>query len=64
VTQDARESVTAIVSVSLFFGASYFALQILEMVDIPRWVPAVGLVLNLATFAWLLIRRRIGSDAK
>ena len=57
-TQDARESLTALVSVSLFVGGFYLAMPLLKTVDIPRWVPAAGLALNTATLAWLLIRRR------
>lgn len=60
-TQDARESVTALVSVSLFFGISYCALQLVKAVDIPRWVAAAGFVLNTATLTWLLIQRWRGA---
>lgn len=60
-TQDARESVFALVSVTLFFGMSYFALQLLKTVNVPRWVPAAGFVMNTFTLARLPIRRGSGA---
>lgn len=69
VTEDARNSLTAAITVTLFFGAGYFALQLLKTVELPRWVPIAGFALNTLTLAWQLrgaTRRRrqaVGSDS-
>ena len=62
-TEDARQSLTAIVSVTLFFGASYFGLQLLKDVPLPNWLPMVGLGLNIGALSLLLVarKRRSGS---
>ena len=57
-TDDARQSLTALVAVCLFFGIGYFALQLLDRIEIPRWLPAIGFALNFAALAWALIARR------
>lgn len=63
-TEDARQSLIALAAVSLFFGTGYFTIQLLKTVELPRWLPAVGLALNVATIGWWLIahgrRRRRG----
>lgn len=56
--EDARQSLTALVTVSLFFGACYFVLQLLASVELPRWVPAAGFALNAAALAWQFAARR------
>jgi hypothetical protein len=58
VGEDARQSLTALVTVSLVFGAFYFGLQLLKDVDLPRWLPPVGFGLNAVTLVWHLIARR------
>jgi protein-S-isoprenylcysteine O-methyltransferase Ste14 len=55
-TEDAKESLTALVVVSLFFGIGYLSLQLLKHIDVPRWVPLAGFVMNTLALAIAIAR--------
>jgi hypothetical protein len=57
-TRDAKESLAALVAVSLVVAVVFLLPLILEGVRIPRWVPAAGFGLNLVILAGHMIRRR------
>lgn len=46
-SEDARNSLTALVSVTLFFGIAYVVLSLLRDVELPRWTPFAVLGLSL-----------------
>lgn len=57
-TRDAKESLTALVAVSLVFAVVILLRVILKDVRLPRWLPAAGLALNAAILVGDIIRRR------
>jgi hypothetical protein len=57
-TRDTKESLTALVAVSLVFAVVILLPVILEDVRLPRWLPAAGLALNAAILVGHSIRRR------
>ena len=57
-TRDARESLTALVAVSLFVALIFLLPSMLDGVRVPRWLPVASLALSLAILAGHLIRRR------
>jgi hypothetical protein len=60
-TDDAKQSLTALVAVSPIFGIGYFTVQLLKHVDVPRWAPAIGLVLNLLALCFGIMACRQGT---
>jgi hypothetical protein len=55
-TQDARQSLIALGSVTLFIGLSVVGLSLLRGVNIPSWVLPLGLVLMAIDFGWRFLR--------
>jgi protein-S-isoprenylcysteine O-methyltransferase Ste14 len=57
-TQDARQSLIALGSVTLFFGLFVVSLSLLKGINIPDWVLPLGLVLMAIDFGWRFSRWR------
>lgn len=53
-TQDARQSLIALGSVTLFIGLFVVSLSLLEGVNIPNWILPLGLVMVTVDFGWRL----------
>jgi hypothetical protein len=68
VSRDARESLTALICVSLFFGFFYLWLRVLDRFPMPRWLGDGLMAINLLWGLGLLVRafwrrRRDGAAA-
>ena len=58
-TRDAKESLTALVAVSSFVGLFCLALLLTPNdMEIPRWVPWIGVGANAALLIGGIVRRR------
>lgn len=55
-TQDARQSLIALGSVTLFIGLFVVSLSLLRGVNIPNWVLPLGLVLTTIDLGWRFLR--------
>ncbi len=55
-TQDARQSLIALGSVTLFIGLFVVSLGLLRGVSIPNWVMLLGLMLMTIDFGWRILR--------
>lgn len=55
-SQDARNSLIALASVTLIVGVSVLFMWLMQGVELPRWTPYAVLGLNLLTFVVVLFR--------
>ncbi|RVU01155.1 hypothetical protein EOE18_18230 [Novosphingobium umbonatum] len=55
-TKDARQSLIALGSVTLFIGLFVVSLSLLKGIEIPNWVLPLGLVLMTVDFGWRIFR--------
>lgn len=55
-TKDARRSLIALGSVTLFIGLFVVSLSLLKGIEIPNWVLPLGLVLMTVDFGWRFFR--------
>jgi hypothetical protein len=57
-TKDAKESLTALLAVTLLFGVLWLLPLLLKDVEIPGWVQPVGFGLNILMLVGLILWRR------
>lgn len=55
-TLDARQSLTAFASVTLFMGLFLVLLKLIRGIDIPEWMLPAGLILMTIDFAWRFVQ--------
>ena len=55
-TLDARQSLTAVVSVTLFIGLLLVSRKLLKGIDIPDWVLPVGAILMTIDLGWRFVQ--------
>lgn len=55
-TEDARQSLIALGSVTLFIGFFVASLSLLKNIDIPSWVLPLGWMLMTINFGWRFFR--------
>ena len=55
-TKDARQSLIAFGSVTMFIGFFVASLSLFKDIDIPNWVLPLGLVLMTIDFGWRFFR--------
>jgi hypothetical protein len=59
VTEDAKQSLTALAALSALVGVFCVAQWLIpEDLEIPRWLPFAAFALNLLMLAWMMARRR------
>ena len=58
-TEDARNSLTALLAVSLFVGGFSLFLWLAEDIDPPAWAPVAGMALGMAGIVIGLLRWRM-----